>query len=170
MAPLARKAVHVEQIGIADLPHLEEYIRKEGANHDIITEKDHIALGDEPVRITRWMLVRSLWAGQAFRILSGKSSSEETELLVLTIVLFVETLVSLTAFVQIWAMHEVISSIDENEDVAYTRLMCWMIFTGQALASLLSAYSWSRENYLIHVPVRMSLSSLVSHANPSESS
>lgn len=40
--------------------------------------------------------------------------------------------------------------------------MCWGLFFGQVVEVLLSAYLWVRENYILHNPVRMTLSAIVS--------
>lgn len=92
----------------------------------------------------------------------------------------VETIVTCFSYLQIYSMHEIIAVFDKPQpddgDRAYARLMCWGLFIGQTTECVLSAYSWSvslpmygktahcrsRENYLLHIPVKMSVASLVS--------
>lgn len=61
---------------------------------------------------------------------------------------------------QITALHELIASFD-YDDPSYAYLMCWGMFVGQVFGVVLSAYLWVRENYLLHNPVRMTMSAIL---------
>ena len=64
---------------------------------------------------------------------------------------------------QIAALRELIASFKHpTDDYSYSYLMCWGLFFGQVVEVLLSAYLWVRENYILHNPVRMTLSAIVS--------
>lgn len=98
-----------------------------------------------------------------------------------------ETLNTVLSFVGVTALHEIIASFGKSDDLSYAYLMCWGLFLGQCVEGgwnppkrtadpsvLLSAYLWFvsdrprkltyrvRENYILHNPVRMTLSAIVS--------
>ena len=60
-------------------------------------------------------------------------------------------------------MHEIINTFNEpaGSDKSYARLMCWGLFLGQAVENFLGSYLWVRENYLLHLPTRMTLGSIL---------
>lgn len=62
----------------------------------------------------------------------------------LTTALVTESLWTCFSYLQVWSMHEIISTFDNpDSDMAYARLMCWGLFVGQSAECIVQAYSWS---------------------------
>ncbi|KLT42676.1 P-loop containing nucleoside triphosphate hydrolase protein [Cutaneotrichosporon oleaginosum] len=138
---LAKKSLEVEALQQSDLPVLEEWVRKGGTEHLV-----HLTpQGDNLEPATTMGLVKTLWAGRGWTIF---------------ITFALETLNVFVNYIQITAIHEVVAHF-ESDDPAYSYLMCWGMLVGQVLGVTLSAYLWVRENYLLHNPVRMTMSSIL---------
>jgi len=61
----------------------------------------------------------------------------------LTAALMTESLWTCFSYLQVWSMHEIISTFDSpGSDMAYARLMCWGLFIGQSAECIVQAYSW----------------------------
>jgi len=69
--------------------------------------------------------------------------------------------------VQVTALYELIASFGPSDDYSYAYLMAWGLFIGQSIEVLLSAYLWVRENYILHNPVRFTISAIVSRQHSS---
>lgn len=139
--------MEVDQLSSSDLPHMEEYNRKAGADKDLrssFTQNQGVELPTSEGKITKWMLVKNLWKGRGTTIFISMSrhSLQEARLMP---AFCVETTVTCFSYLQIYSMHEIISSFDDpssESDRAYARLMCWGLFVGQSTECILSAYSW----------------------------
>jgi hypothetical protein len=103
-------------------------------------------------------LVKTLWTGRGWTIFISELECVGK----LTPAFALETLNVFVNYIQITAIHEVVANFD-NDDPAYSYLMCWGMLVGQVLGVTLSAYLWVRENYLLHNPVRMTMSAIVSY-------
>ncbi|ODN72751.1 hypothetical protein L202_08188 [Cryptococcus amylolentus CBS 6039] len=145
MAPLAIRSAYVDSLQQPDLPLLDDRTRNSGIDSAIFSV-DNIRKPSIPAsKIGSWQLIKTLWAGRGFDSF------------------ILETTRNIISFVQIAAMHEIIQSFNEpsGSDKSYTYLMCWGLFFGQTVNVLLSAYCSVRENYMLHTPVRMSISTML---------
>ena len=72
-------------------------------------------------------------------------------------------MIVLIGFLQIVSLYEIINSVGDtsNPSKAYPYLMCCGLFLGQLSEIFLQAYTWTRENYLLHNPVRFAMASIV---------
>ncbi|ODO08343.1 ATP-dependent bile acid transporter [Cryptococcus wingfieldii CBS 7118] len=147
MAPLAVRSAYVDSLQQSDLPMLEDRTRNSGIDDSVFSadRKDEAFIPEN--KIGSWQLVKLLWAGKGWTVFISFA---------------LETTRNLISFIQIAAMHEIIDSFNQpaGSDKSYAYLMCWALFFGQVINVLLSAYCCVRENYMLHVPVRMSLSSM----------
>ncbi|ORY26307.1 P-loop containing nucleoside triphosphate hydrolase protein [Naematelia encephala] len=142
---LAVRSTKVAKLGMSDLPHLEEKIRKYGEERAL--PEGQIRLGVTP-HITPWSLVRAVWKGRGSTVFLS---------------LILEVIKTAFSYLQVVAQHEIIQSFSQPQgsDKSYAYLMCWGLFFGQAVEVLLGAYLNVRENYLLHLPVRMTLASML---------
>jgi hypothetical protein len=154
MAKLLRTSMHKDQLQPNDLPYLEESIRNASADQDLRIRVQDDAKGIRlPVgdgKITKWMLVKHLWRGRGMTVFIStcpRCSPRHFPWAPLIAAFCVETIVTLFGYLQIYSMHEIILAFDrapeEGHDRAYARLMCWGLFVGQTVTSVLSAYSRS---------------------------
>ncbi|WVO18186.1 hypothetical protein L204_105890 [Cryptococcus depauperatus] len=149
MTPLARLSINVDSLSQSDLPVMEEHIRNSSIREYAFSDSPKNSELDPCHEVvTNWMLVKSLWAGKG-------------TIIVLTF--FLEVIRNFVSFLQIAALHEVLQSFNQpyGSDKSYAYLMCWGMFAGQAVEALLSAYCGVRENYLLHVPIKMTLASML---------
>ncbi|ODO08357.1 ATP-dependent bile acid transporter [Cryptococcus wingfieldii CBS 7118] len=163
MAPLAIRSAYVDSLQQSDLPLLDDRTRNSGIDSSIFSA-DNIRKSSIPAsKVGSWQLVKTLWAGRGLTVMVS---------------FILETTRNIISFVQIAAMHEIILSFNEpsGSDKSYAYLMCWGLFFGQTVngesgvdepwtrltitAVLLSAYCSVRENYMLHTPVRMSISTM----------
>ncbi|WVQ77878.1 hypothetical protein IAR50_007581 [Cryptococcus sp. DSM 104548] len=148
MAPLAIRSAYVDSLQQSDLPILEDRTRNSGIRDSVFSAD----IKEEPFmtenNVGSWQLVKILWAGKSWTVF---------------ISFVLETTRNIISFVQIAAMHEIIDSFNQpaGSEKSYAYLMCWGLFFGQIMDVLLSAYCCVRENYMLHIPVRMSLSSML---------
>ncbi|ODN97956.1 hypothetical protein I350_07593 [Cryptococcus amylolentus CBS 6273] len=148
MAPLAIRSAYVDSLQQPDFPLLDDRTRNSGIDSAIFSV-DNIRKPSIPAsKIGSWQLVKTLWAGRGLTVMVS---------------FILETTRNIISFVQIAAMHEIIQSFNEpsGSDKSYTYLMCWGLFFGQTVNVLLSAYCSVRENYMLHTPVRMSISTML---------
>ncbi|BEI85636.1 hypothetical protein CcaverHIS002_0510370 [Cutaneotrichosporon cavernicola] len=138
---LAKKSLEVEALQQSDLPVLEDWVRRGGTEHLAALEPQ----GMDLQATTAIGLMKALWAGR------GK---------VIFITFVLETANVFINYIQITATYEFIEDFG-NPDPAYLYLMCWGMLVGQVLGVTLSAYLWVRENYLLHNPVRMTMSAIL---------
>nr|XP_018262736.1 uncharacterized protein I303_04216 [Kwoniella dejecticola CBS 10117]OBR84894.1 hypothetical protein I303_04216 [Kwoniella dejecticola CBS 10117] len=145
---LAYRSMQVESLAQSDLPLLEEKTRNSGIRETVFSSDNKDVEIVHSNTVTGWALVKSMWRGKGRAVL-------------ITFVL--EAIRNLISFIQIAAVHEIIESFKEPEgsDKSYAYLMCWGLFAGQAFEVLLAAYLCVRENYLLHIPIRMNLSSML---------
>lgn len=71
MAKVLRRSMKKEQLQSSDLPHLEQYNRRNGAEQDLrssVTRKQGIELPTAEGKITKWLLVKNLWQGRGMTI------------------------------------------------------------------------------------------------------
>ncbi|WWD17007.1 hypothetical protein CI109_101443 [Kwoniella shandongensis] len=142
MAPLFRTSMRKESISQTDLPLIEERTRK-----SFIQETIHSGHGGSK-KVTHWELLRTLWVGRITIILT---------------VLFLRIIRNIFSFAQIAAIHEIIQSFQDpsGSDKSYAYLMCWAMLFGQMVEVLLSANTAVQENYMLHIPVRMTLRTML---------
>ncbi|EIW65943.1 hypothetical protein TREMEDRAFT_35758 [Tremella mesenterica DSM 1558] len=135
---LMRRSMSVDKLSLSDLPELEEKIRISGQDVQISKRK---AL-EVNEKVTNWSLLQAVWTGRIHVILFS---------------LFLETLKTSVSFLSVVATHEIIQSFNQpfGSDKSYAYLMCWLLAAGQAVECNV------RENYLLHLPIRMTLSSLL---------
>ncbi|WWC94460.1 hypothetical protein V866_001306 [Kwoniella sp. B9012] len=145
---LAYTSMKVESLVQDDLPLLEEKTRNSGITENVFSTDDKTKAHLNTHKVTGWDLVKSMWRGKGTAVF---------------ITAALEIFRNLVSFVQIAAMHEIIQSFKDpkESDKSYAHLMCWALLVGQAFEVLLSAYLCVRENYLLHIPIRMNLSSLL---------
>ncbi|OCF60910.1 hypothetical protein L486_00554 [Kwoniella mangroviensis CBS 10435] len=145
---LAYTSMKVESLVQDDLPLLEERTRNSGITENVFSTDDKNKAHLNTHKVTGWDLVKSMWRGKGTAVF---------------ITAALEIFRNLISFVQIAAMHEIIQSFKEpkGSDKSYAHLMCWGLLVGQAVEVLLSSYLYVRENYLLHIPIRMNLSSLL---------
>lgn len=78
MARLAHRSTVVQELLPSDLPHLEDFIRRSGAEQNMTLsagkegEEGAIRLPGEETKITRWGLVRNLWRGRGMTVFISK--------------------------------------------------------------------------------------------------
>ncbi|ORX40310.1 hypothetical protein BD324DRAFT_607321 [Kockovaella imperatae] len=155
--PLAKRSMQVVQLSRTDLPHLEQYVRQSGFSYmmwNVDSKEGQVKLGDGPVKKapppkwTEWTLLKATWSGRGSVIFSS---------------LILDGIRTAFSYVQIASMHEIINTFQEpaGSDKSYARLMCWGLFLGQTIEVLLGSYLWVRENYLLHLPTRMTLASIL---------
>ncbi|WVW84262.1 hypothetical protein I302_106292 [Kwoniella bestiolae CBS 10118] len=145
---LGFRSMKVESLSQDDLPLLEERTRNSGITENVFSSDDKSKVNLRTHTVTGWDLVKSMWRGKGTAVFVTAA---------------LEIVRNLISFVQIIAMHEIIESFKEpyGSDKSYANLMCWGLLVGQAFEVLLSAYLCVRENYLLHIPIRMNLSSLL---------
>ncbi|RXK39910.1 hypothetical protein M231_02844 [Tremella mesenterica] len=138
MSGLMRRSMSVDKLSLSGLPELEEKIRISGQDVQISKRK---AL-EVNEKVTNWSLLQAVWTGRVHVILFS---------------LFLETLKTSVSFLSVVATHEIIQSFNQpfGSDKSYAYLMCWLLAAGQAVECNV------RENYLLHLPIRMTLSSLL---------
>ncbi|OXB35182.1 ATP-dependent bile acid transporter [Cryptococcus neoformans] len=155
IAPLAIRSAHVASLHQSDLPILEDETRNSGvyetafaSNSASQTKLIGLKRMVGSKTTTSWQLVKTLWVGMGWTVF---------------ISFVLETTRNLISFIQIAALHEIIQSFKQSpgEDKSYAYLMCWAMFFGQTVEVLLSAYCCVRENYMLHIPVRMNISSII---------
>ncbi|KIY31831.1 hypothetical protein I305_05795 [Cryptococcus gattii E566] len=155
IAPLAIRSAHVASLHQSDLPILEDETRNSGmyeafftSNSTSQTKVTGLKLMARSKTITSWQLFKTLWADRGW---------------IVFISFVLETTRNLISFIPIAALHEIIQSFNQipGEGKSYAYLMCWAMFFGQTVEVLLSAYCCVRENYMLHIPVRMSISSII---------
>ncbi|WRT66672.1 uncharacterized protein IL334_003632 [Kwoniella shivajii] len=148
IANLAHRSMQVESLAQNDLPLLEEKTRNSGIREDVFSAENK---GKEAIRtdkVTTWTLVMAMWRGKG------------TTVFITFLLEFIRNLIS---FIQIAAMHELIQTFKDpkGSDKSYAYLMCWGLLGGQTFDVLLSSYLNVRENYMLHIPIRMNLSSML---------
>ncbi|KAE8539170.1 hypothetical protein D1P53_004260 [Cryptococcus gattii VGV] len=155
IAPLAIRSAHVASLHQSDLPILEDETRNSGVYETFFTSNStsqtKVTGLKRMVRsktITSWQLVKTLWADRGW---------------IVFISFVLETTRNLISFIPIAALHEIIQSFNQipGEGKSYAYVMCWAMFFGQTVEVLLSAYCCVRENYMLHIPIRMSISSII---------
>ncbi|WVQ79444.1 hypothetical protein IAT38_001542 [Cryptococcus sp. DSM 104549] len=148
IAPLARRLIQVPALTQANLPLLERSSRDSGVNATVTYEKNEDGVMVRTETVTSWKLIKALWRGRGTSVL---------------ISLVLEVTRNVISFLQIAALYEVIQSFNQpaGSDKSYACLMCWAMFLGEAADVLLSAYCAVRENYMLHMPVRMAVASIV---------
>nr|XP_019007523.1 uncharacterized protein I206_07785 [Kwoniella pini CBS 10737]OCF46304.1 hypothetical protein I206_07785 [Kwoniella pini CBS 10737] len=141
---LAYRSMQVESLAQSDLPLLEEKTRNSGMRDNVFSSDNKDVEIIHSDKITGWTLVKSMWRGKGKAVL---------------ITFILEIIRNLISFIQIAAMHEIIESFKDpkGSDKSYAYLMCWGLFAGQAFEVICSV----RENYLLHIPIRMNLSSML---------
>ncbi|ORX35588.1 hypothetical protein BD324DRAFT_682363 [Kockovaella imperatae] len=146
--PLAKTSITKSRLLMSDLPQIEQRIRNDGAERIISRAPGRIALPTGDDKITRWQLIKLVWGGRGLTV---------------TITLLFESLVVVLGFLQAVSLYEIINSMDDptRKTKAYPYLMCWALFLSQTSECFLQAYSWTRENFLLHNPVRFTMASLL---------
>ncbi|WOO83211.1 ATP-dependent bile acid permease [Vanrija pseudolonga] len=139
---LAKRSVQVEQLSLADIPMMEEWVRNSGDEY----LRNVGPRGHDFTAYSSIGLIKALWIGREWPII---------------ITFFLETLNTVISFVQVAALREVIGWFGTGQDTSYAYVMCWGLFLGQALEVMLSGYLWVRENYILHNPVRMTLLAII---------
>ncbi|WVR06775.1 hypothetical protein IAU60_003810 [Kwoniella sp. DSM 27419] len=143
---LAFRSMRVPALKQSDLPHMEEQTRNSGVRESVVAD-DHDR-ARRPTPVTQWQLVKALWSGKGAIVLVS-----------LTLEIFKTGI----GFIQLAAMREIIESFKQppGSDKSYARLMCWGLLFGQSVEVLMSAYLNVRENYMLHIPIRMNLASML---------
>jgi hypothetical protein len=123
----------------ADIPHLEEFIRRAGDGHGTFAMTDHQS--GIKSKVTNWELVRAVWKGrgttvfisQSYRLLGIQRCLQM--LMPLLLALLIETMVTCVSYLQAISVHEIIDSFEDpkKSDMSYRYLMCWGLFAGQTL-------------------------------------
>ncbi|KAK8864683.1 hypothetical protein IAR55_001935 [Kwoniella newhampshirensis] len=148
IAPLARASMKKESLSQSDLPLIEEQTRDNFVPATMFSaehKQDHLLPSG---KVTNWTLLKTLWSGRG-------------PIVFITFIL--EMFRNLVSFVQIGAMHEIIQSFNQppGSDKSHAYLMCWGLLFGQSVEVLLAAYCAVRENYMLHIPVLMTVRSML---------
>ena len=148
---------------MSDLPQIEEHVRRSGEGQVVSNKSGRITLEDEKDYVTRWTLVKSVWGGYGKTISFSECTAFNAEKCLTRVALILETLTTLLGFMQAMSLYEIIHSLDDPDRLsnAYPYLMCWGLFGGQVLECMFQAYTWTRENYLLQMPVRYAISSIL---------
>ncbi|WVQ99735.1 hypothetical protein IAU59_006877 [Kwoniella sp. CBS 9459] len=148
IAGLAFRSMKVDSLAQSDLPLLEEKTRNSSVRETAFSSENKSSETIQTDKVTSWSVVRTLWHGRGA---------------IVFISFALETIRNLISFVQIAAMREIIDSFQAppGSDKSYPYLMCWGLLFGQSVEALLSAYCCVRENYMLHVPIRMTLASML---------
>ncbi|WVF71138.1 hypothetical protein IAT40_005935 [Kwoniella sp. CBS 6097] len=148
IASLAFRSMKVDSLSQSDLPLMDEKTRNSSIRETAFSSDNKDSEAVRVDKVTSWAVVKTLWHGRE----------------AVVIVSFVlETTRNLISFIQIAAMREIIDSFKAptGSDKSYAYLMCWGLLFGQSVEALLSAYCCVRENYMLHVPIRMTLASML---------
>ncbi|OCF43038.1 hypothetical protein I317_03131 [Kwoniella heveanensis CBS 569] len=148
IASLAFRSMKVDSLSQSDLPLLEEKTRNSSIRETAFSSSHKDSQAVQIDKVTSWSVVKTLWHGKGTIVL---------------ISFVLETTRNLFSFVQIAAMREIIDSFKAptGSDKSYAYLMCWGLLFGQSVEALMSAYCCVRENYMLHVPIRMTLASML---------
>ncbi|RXK39909.1 hypothetical protein M231_02843 [Tremella mesenterica] len=142
------KSMRVTSLALGDLPYLAQQQRRAGFRATVY-KHGNVRLDKEGniEKITGWQVLKALYRGQTWNMLIN---------------VILEGLPQFFGYLVIFAQHELIQSFIPGErDKTYAYVLCGLLFVGQSTEVIISAFASVREHVFLHVPIRMTLSSLL---------